>query len=301
MQPPWSSAAHDKIFICYRRADSQGFAGRLADSLTSYFGRDRVFRDVTDIDYGKDFEKEIDEKLSHSGAVIVVIGEKWRSLKGKGDKPRLFEKDDHVCREIQLALQRDGLPIVPVLIGNARMPSGEELPDAIRDLSKRNAITLTDERWEFDVSRLMKILSIDLANSVAQRRLDWMLWVAIAALLAGVAYVAIDFTGALGARPNANDLKDAGFTPLESAIPFFGILLAGLLAAFGAQYMEVARRKYAWAAFVIAAVGTASAFIGYAQLNVAEPDWSLVLTFSASMALAVAVLACMALARFKAE
>lgn len=70
----------DKIFINYRRDDAAGFAGRLADSLGDYFGRDRVFRDVTDIDYGDDFEEIIDQKLAESGAVVVLIGDRWSSI-----------------------------------------------------------------------------------------------------------------------------------------------------------------------------------------------------------------------------
>ena len=70
----------DKIFINYRRDDAGGFAGRLADSLGAYFGPGRVFRDVTGIDYGDDFERVIDEKLAESGALIVVIGDRWSTV-----------------------------------------------------------------------------------------------------------------------------------------------------------------------------------------------------------------------------
>ena len=47
---PWKKSSNDKIFINYRRDDAGGFAGRLSDTLANYFGRNRVFRDVTDID-----------------------------------------------------------------------------------------------------------------------------------------------------------------------------------------------------------------------------------------------------------
>ena len=70
-------AGKDKIFINYRRSDSGGYAGRLSDSLAAYFGAQRVFRDVTGIAFGHDFERVIDEKLAESGALVVVIGEGW--------------------------------------------------------------------------------------------------------------------------------------------------------------------------------------------------------------------------------
>ena len=47
----------DRIFINYRRDDSAGFAGRLADSLGAWFGPERIFRDVCGIGYGEDFER----------------------------------------------------------------------------------------------------------------------------------------------------------------------------------------------------------------------------------------------------
>ena len=56
---PWGKSRSDKIFINYRRGDAGGYAGRLSDSLAGYFGRNRIFRDVTDIDYGHDFEQVI--------------------------------------------------------------------------------------------------------------------------------------------------------------------------------------------------------------------------------------------------
>ena len=43
MPLPWTKSARDKIFVNYRRSDAQGFAGRLADSLTQHFGAERVF------------------------------------------------------------------------------------------------------------------------------------------------------------------------------------------------------------------------------------------------------------------
>ena len=74
-----SLSSNERIFINYRRDDSAGYAGRLADSLGAWFGPERVFRDVSGIDYGQDFEQAIDAKLEESGAVVVVIGDRWSS------------------------------------------------------------------------------------------------------------------------------------------------------------------------------------------------------------------------------
>jgi hypothetical protein len=44
-----------RIFISYRRDDSAGHAGRLADDLVECFGRRNVFEDVDSIRPGDDF------------------------------------------------------------------------------------------------------------------------------------------------------------------------------------------------------------------------------------------------------
>src|SRR6185503_3151904 len=94
----------DGIFINYRRDDSAGFAGRLADSLGAWFGPERVFRDVGGIDYGEDFEAVIDSKLDESGAILVVIGERWTTAVHPDGTRRLDDPHDYVCREISVAL-----------------------------------------------------------------------------------------------------------------------------------------------------------------------------------------------------
>ena len=62
------------IFLSYRRNDSAGFAGRLADALEAEFGAGSVFRDVDDIRPGEDFFSAIESHLREVGAVLVMIG-----------------------------------------------------------------------------------------------------------------------------------------------------------------------------------------------------------------------------------
>jgi hypothetical protein len=289
----------DRIFVNYRRDDAGGFAGRLSDTLAAYFGPDRVFRDVTGIDYGSDFERVIDDKLADSGAVVVVIGDKWTSVTNAEGRRRLDDPGDYVIREISAAL-RGGVPVVPVLIGNARMPRPEELPEALRDLSRRNAITVTDERWDFDVARLARVLAIDVPGSVAQRKLDRLKWLALALLAGAGAVVTLAFCAALGGG-GADDLIAAGYTPLVSAIPFIAIILAGALILGALPLIEEAKRKYARAALALAAGGTLASFVWYTLTNDAQPSWALVVNFAASTILTVALLALIALAGFRAK
>ena len=52
------------IFISYRRDDTQGWAGRLSDSLRKRLKQTKVYRDIEDIPPGKDFRLHIRERIS---------------------------------------------------------------------------------------------------------------------------------------------------------------------------------------------------------------------------------------------
>lgn len=292
---------NEKIFINYRRDDAGGFAGRLSDTLAGYFGQDRVFRDVTGIDYGHDFEQVIDEKLAESGALVVVIGERWTSVADGEGRRRLDDPDDYVCREIQAAL-RSGVPVIPVLIADAAMPRPEDLPESLRELARRNAMTVTDERWDFDVARLAKILSIDVPGSVAQRRLDLLRAVALLLLLvtgalatAAFCLAVREWTGAAGG------LRAAGFSPLVSALPFMAIVIVGTLTVNALPWMEARGRKYGQLAVALAAASTIGSFVNYSLTNVEHPDGALLVNFGVGTITLYGMFALLALAGFRAK
>ncbi|NNE09116.1 MAG: toll/interleukin-1 receptor domain-containing protein, partial [Gemmatimonadetes bacterium] len=183
-----------KIFISYRRADSPGVAGRLADSLKAYFGEDRVFRDVGGIRAGAKFDEVIDKTLTGTDAVIVLIGPNWLNASNdEGASRRLDDPADILSREIEFAL-KSGVPVFPVLVEDTRMPSRAELPEKLAALARLNGISITDERWEQDVTRLAKIVAIDIPGSVAERKLARMRLMVLAVLLGVTVFSTIRFT-----------------------------------------------------------------------------------------------------------
>jgi hypothetical protein len=144
------------IFLSYRRDDSAGFAGRLADALEAEFGPGSVFRDVDDIHPGEDFVAAIQRHLERVDTVLVMIGPRWLAADEKGGR-RLDEPGDFVRREIEAALH-SGKPLIPVLVGGAAMPAEAELPAAIAGLARRQAAGLSDDRWGADLTRLVAVL-----------------------------------------------------------------------------------------------------------------------------------------------
>ena len=145
------------IFISYRRSDSQGEAGRLFDDLVRPFGEDTVFMDVAAIEAGRDFRKAIEEGVTKSGVLLVVMGPEWITAKDEAGTRRLDNPADFVRIETAAALRRD-IPVIPVLVRNARMPSAEQLPEDLKELAYRNAIELTHARWRSDILLLIDSL-----------------------------------------------------------------------------------------------------------------------------------------------
>lgn len=146
------------IFINYRRDDARSEAGRLFDWLSQYFGKDQVFMDVSgSIEPGLEFDRVIENAVSCCEVLIVVIGKQWLTAVDEHGKRRLEEPNDFVRLEIAAALNRN-IRVIPVLVEGAAMPEEDDLPEELRRLCKRQALELSDNRWEFDTKQLVKVL-----------------------------------------------------------------------------------------------------------------------------------------------
>lgn len=148
-----------EIFICYRRNDSEGYAGRLHDHLVERFGARSVFVDVDNLHPGQDFAQVIQRTLQRSSVVLVVIGRHWMNQ-------RLRNEGDYVRREIAAALN-GRKRVIPVLVGDAQMPASDKLPPELAPLVGKQAIPLRHPTWKADVARLVTSLQRTLARKKA--------------------------------------------------------------------------------------------------------------------------------------
>jgi hypothetical protein len=155
-----------RIFVSYRRVDAQGWAGRLGADLAAAFGDVARFFDLASIPPGVDFLLEIERSLTDACAVLVLIGPRWLDLRDKQGRRRLDDPDDMVAAEVVKALSL-GVPVIPVLLGGAAMPTAADLPEPLRPLHRRNAFELSDLRWEFDRDRLFA--AIEAATPLRRR------------------------------------------------------------------------------------------------------------------------------------
>ena len=144
------------IFISYRRQDSADVSGRINDHLFQVFGEEKVFTDVDNIPLGVDFRDYIDKEVAHCAVFIAVIGPGWLKARNEQGQIRLDDATDFVRIEIESALNRD-IPVIPVLVGRANMPTEQELPASIKSLAYRNATSVgPDPDFRNHIKRLIK-------------------------------------------------------------------------------------------------------------------------------------------------
>ena len=152
------------VFISYRRGDSAGHTGRLYDGLGAAFGDAAIFMDIDAIDPGVDFAQRIREALATCRVVLVVIGPRWIDASGDDGARRLDDPQDYLRMEIAAALQRNSALVIPVLVAGADMPAPGQLPEPLQPLALRQAVELSDPRWNFDVARLEDVIRRTIAR-----------------------------------------------------------------------------------------------------------------------------------------
>jgi hypothetical protein len=157
------------IFISYRREDAEDSARALYESLLREFGKERLFMDVENIEYGMDFREALEQKLDSCGVFLAIIGPTWLDARFPNDSSsprRLDDPGDYVRQEVATALKRGAdpadprkkIPVVPVLVRGATMPPPEKLPDDLKSLAYRNALMLSHLDWDGTVQRLVNAI-----------------------------------------------------------------------------------------------------------------------------------------------
>jgi len=139
------------VFLSYRRTDTGGEAGRLADTFQQKLGDEMTLRDVSSIPLGEQFPWVLQSELAAAKTMLVLIGPDWLAELRR----RLAHSDvDYVRLEISTALATRK-PIIPILLKGAAQPTAQDLPEDIGSLGNYQAMTLRDESWSQDVDRLI--------------------------------------------------------------------------------------------------------------------------------------------------
>lgn len=115
-----------------------------------------MFKDVDSIPLGIDFRQHLENALSQCRVLIAVIGDQWIERGSAVGKRRIDDSRDQLRVELEVALGRN-IPVIPVLVRKASVPTEEELPPSLKSLAYRNGIQVRpDPDFSGDMDRLIK-------------------------------------------------------------------------------------------------------------------------------------------------
>ena len=103
-----------------------------------------------------DFTEFIQKIVGKCDAFLAIIGDEWLAAADQAGGRRLDNSADNVRIEIESALARK-IPLIPVLVRGAEMPTAEALPESLRKLATRNAIRVRpNPDFRPDMTRLIE-------------------------------------------------------------------------------------------------------------------------------------------------
>src|SRR6476619_3382501 len=154
-RPPYARrGVSSSAFISYRRDDSGGEAGRLADTIKDQFGDESVFFDTADIPLSDPWPTRLESALGEARVVVVVIGPGWILASDKWGRRRIDDPSDWVRREIQLGLEL-GKTMMPLLVRHAEALPEEAFPPELSALASIQAYPIRNNQWSSDIQYVL--------------------------------------------------------------------------------------------------------------------------------------------------
>ncbi len=158
-----------KLLVLYRPTDGAAMSQRICDRLAGQFGQGQVLKGVGAPSAGVSPTQHVDELMGKCSAQVVVIGRQWLDLADEQGQRLLDDPNDIVRLGIESALRR-GMPIIPVLVDGAPMPSTVLLPESIQRLTRRAGIPVHyDPDFEVDVNRVIHAVRQWVSSAPGQR------------------------------------------------------------------------------------------------------------------------------------
>jgi len=140
------------VFVNYRRDDSESEAGRINNDLENAFGKGFVFQDRDDLTAGAKWIDKLVEAGKVAKVIIAVIGPNWLQVQENG-KSRLEDPEDWVRKELVQAIKSDKV-IIPVMVNGGKLPSKDEMPEALHKVTDYQAFELRSDKWNIDFGAL---------------------------------------------------------------------------------------------------------------------------------------------------
>lgn len=159
-----------KLFISYRREDTDDFAGRMHDYLVKEFGTDNIFKDVDSIRTGDNWKVTLEQSVAQCDVVVTLIGEQWAKCTDKNGKTRIKSDDDWVRFELEAALRNNRI-VLPVLVKGTKPLRIEDLPESLHWLTDIHATEVRGgSQFKDDVARFISELRLRRERLAEQRK-----------------------------------------------------------------------------------------------------------------------------------
>ncbi len=254
------------VFISYRRSDTAIEAATLGRALAQRLGAERVFVDYAEITAGVSFAESVRRAIETCEVMLVLIGPRWLTPTHAGQPAGL---SDVVHSEVATALRLDK-QVVPVLVGDALFPRPDELPDDIRVLALRNAVSLRTSNWVGDIELLFGSLFRNTVVGLGPRRLP-LSWTGLGALW----QVVRDSFGKRAAEadpplalPRATTPTPADFAVFLSHASADRALVADVLASLESaglrcwvSFRDMAAGEPSWAGAIVGAIANCALMV----------------------------------------
>lgn len=149
-----------KLFINYRREDTDDLAGRLCDRLLVEFGGDNIFKDTDSIRGAQNWKAVLEQSVAGCDIVLALIGKNWATCTADDGRVRLHCEEDWVRYELECARRGKKL-VMPVLVKGASIPKAQILPESIRWLLDIQVTEVRgDPHFKDDVTQLINELRL---------------------------------------------------------------------------------------------------------------------------------------------
>lgn len=204
-----------KIFISYRRDDAKKKADQLHENLERHFGDNSTFMDIEAIEGGHHYRRVIQSALDSCEVFLAVIGPNWLAISDENNVRRLDKKDDWVRFEIEAALKRKDILVVPVLVENATLPQPDELPETLQSLTNEiQAHKVEDNNWDSDVTKLIQIIE----GNIGRRDSPWLRlkWLIPASLVVALGLGGLILWNLVPDRPATGIVNNNGIAAVTS-------------------------------------------------------------------------------------
>jgi hypothetical protein len=143
------------IFLSFRHEDGGAAARSLHDALGVRFGANNIYFFFERRVPGRDYRVDIHDAIDASSVILALVGKRWLAAQGETGAPRIDDPDDVVRYELALAF-KIGKTVIPIRLEDARLPARSVLPAELQPLASMSALSLSDERWQYDVATIIQ-------------------------------------------------------------------------------------------------------------------------------------------------